>query len=328
MAMKLPSFVLHSKIKKQSNTANTLDLRENSYDPAHYDQYPWPIIYEYNSRGYRDQEWPDDLTQVIWCFGDSFTVGQGSPIDHTWCYCLQQRSQQRIINISMDGASNNWIARKIQELMAEIVPRTVVIQWSYAHRREADVDHMRKLSFLDACEKWDQFYSNIRDPSWPDASLIDFHNLPLNIQQEVRKFDLNDNNQLLAKWLNSNYITDREIDDETRRLHCEDEVDDETRRLHYDRGALIQDDINNVVNCINQVERTAAKHNTHVIHSFIPNFIDDKHWKSIEQVLPVNRYVKPFKKLDLARDSHHYGLVTATHVAEKIDQLIQEQVTP
>jgi hypothetical protein len=309
MAMILPSFVLNSKIKKRSTIANELDQREYSYNPTYYDQYPWPVTYEYNSRGYRDQEWPEDLNNAIWCFGDSFTVGLGAPIDHTWCHCLQKLSNQRVINISMDGASNNWIARKIQELFTQVVPRTIVIQWSYAHRREADVDYVRKLSFFDICQKWDQFYANIRDPQWPDASLLDFYKLPLKIQQEVRDFDFNGNNQLLSEWLDK--ISTQEY-----------EIDDETRRLHYDRNALILDEINNTIDCVNQVESAAAKHNVHVIHSFIPDFVDDKHWKPISQVMPANRSVEPFKKLDLARDSLHYDIVTATYVAEKIDQLI------
>ena len=306
--MILPSFVLNSKIK-QYNMTDGMDQREYSFDPAHYDQYQWTVTYEYNSRGYRDQEWPEDLNRAIWCFGDSFTVGLGAPIDHTWCHCLQRLSRQRIINISMDGASNNWIARKIQELLTEVVPRTIVIQWSYAHRREADVDYVRKLRFFDICQKWDQFYSNIRDPSWPAAELTDFYNLPLRIQEEIRNFDSSGNGQQLINWL-----------DLISTQH--NKIDDEVLRLHYDPNELIQDDIDNVIDCVNQVESVTAKHNITVIHSFIPDFIVDKHWKSILPVMPVNRYLEPFKKLDLARDGFHYDLITATYVAEKIHQLI------
>ncbi len=303
--MILPSFVLNSKIKKQFNTADRLDLREHSHNPTYYDQYPWPVTYKYNSRGYRDQEWPDDLNHAIWCFGDSFTVGLGSPIDHTWCHCLQQLSQQRVINISMAGASNNWIARKIQELLSEVVPRTIVTQWSYAHRRELDIDRVP----FDICQKWDQFYSDIRDPSWPDTALADFYNLPQRIQEEVRNFDFNGNNQQLSDWLD--IISTQHYDN------------DEARRLHYDHNAWIQDDINNVIDCVNQVESVTAEHNITVIHSFIPDFINNEHWESISQVMPVKRYIEPFKKLDLARDGLHYDLVTATYVAEKIHQLIE-----
>lgn len=308
--MILPSFVLNSKIQKKSNIANELDQKENCIDPDHYDRYPWPVTYQYNSRGYRDQEWPSDLQNAIWCFGDSFTVGLGSPQTHTWCHCLQQRSGQRVINISMDGASNNWIARKIQELLTEIVPRTIVIQWSYAHRRESDVDYVRKLMFFDLCQSWDKFYADIRDPSWPDVSLLDFYKLPQWIQDEIHNFDSSGNDQKLTQWL--------EI------IHSQQYyIDDETRRMHYDRNALIQDDINNTIWCIDQVESAADKHGITVIHSFIPDFIDDKYWKSISHCVPLDRCVGLFKKLDLARDSLHYDIVTATYVAEQIDLLMQ-----
>ena len=330
--MILLSFVLNSKIKKETNVANILDLREHSCNPTHYDQYPWPITYRYNSRGYRGQEWPGDLHNAIWCFGDSFTVGLGSPLDHTWCHCLQQLSKQRIINISMDGASNNWIVRKIQELLIEVVPHTIVIQWSYAHRREASVNYVRKLMFFKFCQKWDKFYSDIRDSSWPDASLVDFYNLPQKIQDEIRDVHCANQTERLTRWLDClDLLPAHDIHCANRTeiltqwIDCSDSLpahDDEARRLHYDRNASIQDDINNVIECINQIESLASEYNMIVIHSFIPDFIKDNHWGSISQAVPANRCVEPFKKLDLARDGIHYDIITATYVAEKINRLI------
>ena len=133
--------------------------------------------------------------------------------------------------------------------------------------------------------------------------------MPLRIQEEIRNFDSIGNGQQLINWL-----------DLISTQH--NKIDDEVLRLHYDPDELIQDDIDNVIDCVNQVESITAKHNITVIHSFIPDFIDNKHWKSILPVMPVNRYLEPFKKLDLARDGFHYDLITATYVAEKIDQLI------
>jgi hypothetical protein len=308
--MKLPSFVLRSNINKNADVDDESECKENIIDSNHYDQYPWPVTYQYNSRGYRDQEWPSDLTNAIWCFGDSFTVGIGSPITHTWCYCLQQLSQQHIINISMNGASNDWIARKIKELLSEVIPQTIVIQWSYAHRREADIEYVRKLLFFEVCQYWDKFYAAVRDPSWPDASLFDFYTLPQKIQNEIRDLHFADNETQLNQWLD---CVNLKID----------QIDDESRRMHYLDDAFVQDDIDNIVACINQVEWLAAKYDITTIHSFIPDFIDSKQWENIKKHLPVDRHLEPFKKLDLARDKHHYDIVTATYVAEKIDQLIR-----
>ena len=83
-------------------------------------QYLHPITYNYNSRGFRDQEWPDSMTELreaTWCVGDSFTVGLGSPVTHTWPNVLQQTLQKKTINVSMDGASNNLIARKVLKIL-------------------------------------------------------------------------------------------------------------------------------------------------------------------------------------------------------------------
>jgi hypothetical protein len=36
----------------------------------------------------------------------------------------------------MDGASNDWIYRKVQNIMDVIKPQCMVLMWSYTHRRE------------------------------------------------------------------------------------------------------------------------------------------------------------------------------------------------
>lgn len=109
-----------------------LDHPDSCRDPVHFARYPHQISYCYNSRGFRDQEWPRDLDSAVWCLGDSFTTGLGAPAAHTW----PQRLAQRTVNISMDGASNNWIARRACDVYSAVQPRTLVIMWSYLHRRE------------------------------------------------------------------------------------------------------------------------------------------------------------------------------------------------
>ena len=236
--MTLPGFVLTSKINKIEDNPN----QDACFDPAHYSRYPWPVVYQYNSRGYRDQEWPEDLHNAIWCFGDSFTVGIGSPWAHTWCYCLQYLAKQRTINISLNGASNNWIARKVQELLAEVIPPVIVVQWSYIHRRESDVN----------------------------------------------------------------------------------DIGDEFRVIHHEQYASTLNDVDNFVSCVEQVESAAARHSVTVIHSFIPDFVDPAGWESISpRLIGLNhRTVPRFDKLDLARDAHHYDVITATYVAEQAHKLI------
>jgi hypothetical protein len=134
----LPDFILPSRVN-QCWEYSGMDSIEHCLDKNHFKNYPYHVEYQYNSRGFRDQEWPEsieELKKAIWCVGDSFTVGLGSPVEHTWPRLLQKQTGRRVINVSMDGASNNWIARRTALIQKEINPTNIVIMWSYVHRRE------------------------------------------------------------------------------------------------------------------------------------------------------------------------------------------------
>jgi len=118
----------------------SVDSPELCPNIQHFRAYPHHIDYRFNSRGFRDAEWPtdpDQLPQAIWCIGDSATVGVANPLEHTWVYLLAQSTGRRTINVSMTGASNAWITRKACEILQEIKPRHAVIQWSFFSRRES-----------------------------------------------------------------------------------------------------------------------------------------------------------------------------------------------
>ncbi len=118
-----------------------IDSRAECFDIAHFENYPWPVEYCYNTRGFRDREWPQDLQHAVWCLGDSFTVGIGQPESHTWPRVLEQRLARPTINISLDGASNDWISRRAQQIINHIAPQIMVIQWSFVGRRENPQQH-------------------------------------------------------------------------------------------------------------------------------------------------------------------------------------------
>lgn len=134
----LPDLCLRRR-QNQTWEYSGIDSREHCVNLEHFLQYPWPINYCYNSRGFRDDEWPntlEDLQQAVWCIGDSFTVGIGVPFEHTWFRILQKHTGLRCINISLDGASNDWIARRGVQILQEIQPRYMILHWSYVERRE------------------------------------------------------------------------------------------------------------------------------------------------------------------------------------------------
>jgi hypothetical protein len=176
----LPELYLPSRVN-QHWLKSGMDSLEWCRNREHFLSYPHKVEYHYNSRGFRDAEWPDDLSDVIWCIGDSFTVGLGSPLEHTWPYMLQQRLRRRVINVSMDGASNNWIARIAVAILTQCPQANIVVQWSYMHRREADASVILNEKFLN-------FYKSIQDVSWPDCKNIqDFDNLPDRIKTKIKQ---------------------------------------------------------------------------------------------------------------------------------------------
>lgn len=133
-----------------------IDSVNSCLDKKHFNSYPYRVEYQYNSRGFRDLEWPntiEELKNSIWCFGDSFTVGLGSPREHTWVYQLEKISKTRTINVSLDGASNQWLARKAIRVLQEISPAIMVIQWTYLHRYEINdesLEDTQRRGFLDS----------------------------------------------------------------------------------------------------------------------------------------------------------------------------------
>lgn len=144
----LTDLYLTSRANQRFQTLG-MDSPRYCRDIAHYNACRDNITYEFNSRGFRDQEWPQDLASAVWCVGDSYTVGIGQPIQDIWCQQLEQDLQRRTINISMDGASNAWISRRASQILRTVGPDIMILHWSFLHRREdpcTDVsDELRRI---------------------------------------------------------------------------------------------------------------------------------------------------------------------------------------
>jgi hypothetical protein len=206
-----------------------VDTLKECKDPTHFKQYPWPVEYCYNSRGFRDAEWPEsieELKDAVWVVGDSVTVGIGAPLAHTWPFVLSQRTGRRVINVSMEGASNDWISRRAQQIIDQISPRAVVMIWSYLHRTESNNQELSDIArrcHYSSVDPWDhlknfeqcvdrlknknihwcivpqhfnyefgdsvKMYQDIGDPSWPSAPRCwdEFDQLPDHVQKELKK---------------------------------------------------------------------------------------------------------------------------------------------
>ena len=165
----LSSLVLPSRKNLKGLKYSGLDSPGNALDHNHFNEFPFDVSYSYNSRGFRDDEWPEtieELRDAIWCIGDSFTAGIGQPRQHIWPQRLQERLKRRTINVSLDGASNDWIARRCLDIIKEVAPKDIVICWSYLHRRELpnanlyDEDRRVHVSTFDSYENVVNFIEN------------------------------------------------------------------------------------------------------------------------------------------------------------------------
>ena len=126
---------IRNKIGIKEDTTSGIDCLELAMDKEHFLNYPKKITYRYNSRGFRDNEWPEDLSNVIWCVGDSFTVGIGQPFEDTWPQVLGSKLNRTCLNIGEQGCSNDTIALRIKEIYKLYNPTLIVVMWSYLSRR-------------------------------------------------------------------------------------------------------------------------------------------------------------------------------------------------
>jgi hypothetical protein len=297
--MMLPDFVLRSRANLEEKYTG-IDSVEFCRDPKWFSQYPHTVTYKYNSRGFRDEEWPDNPADAVWCVGDSYTVGVGSPQHHTWPSVLQHKTHTRCINVSLDGASNQWIARKIVSLSQALKPRCVVVHWSYIHRRESSESILTKT--MD--NHWVEFYNKIKDSTWPDCLTVnDFDWLPDSIQKEIVEIHAGPAEHALLTQRSAAGV-----------------LDDENRRLYFDPNSNEQEDIDDTIDCINRVHALGMN----IIHSFVVGFASKSAAKTITRYLDQQqcRYVLPFAKLDQARDGYHYGSATSEFFTDQIIQLI------
>lgn len=125
------------KIKSFSKTSGS-DCLEKCLNKEHFKNYSKEVSYHYNSQGFRDLEWPVDLSDVVWCVGDSFTVGLGQPFEETWPQMLEKKILKRCLNIGENGCSNDTIALRALEIYKLYKPKLIIIMWSYFHRRRVD----------------------------------------------------------------------------------------------------------------------------------------------------------------------------------------------
>jgi hypothetical protein len=116
------------------NVNNPTLLKNYKNDLTEYHQYPDKVRYEFNSRGFRDDEWPENLDGAVWCFGDSAGFGLGLNVDNSFPYLLKNKSQQNVISCCKIMAYNDWMLETAQQIIDNTNPGYIVLQYSWLNR--------------------------------------------------------------------------------------------------------------------------------------------------------------------------------------------------
>ena len=261
-----------------------IDSLELCADKQRFINYPYTVTYTFNSHGYRDIEWPTDLVNAIWCFGDSQTMGMGAPVEHNWPSLLQQTGR-RTINISLEGASNRWITRQAVRVLQQVRPKNIVIHWSYFHRSEnvdatkSDRDrriHVGHVLIEDQLQDFADCVQQIKQAQGNTNVIHSF--IPNFIVSVISKLDADIlwKDIRASSWPNTITLTDPKIIKELGRFDVYNSL-----KEHVD------------------------------IHS------------KLDSILKDCVVVEELKKLDSARDGHHYDRLTAQEFVNQIVKLIK-----
>lgn len=137
--MIIPNLIVPSLVNKEFKFYSP-DTLDNCVDKKHFKKYPHDVHYKFNSRGFRDAEWPNDLKNAIWCLGDSATVGIGSPSDHGWVKQLEKITNLPTINLGLRATDNYTISQIAQEIIVALNPKNMMILWSFFERRPVNAN--------------------------------------------------------------------------------------------------------------------------------------------------------------------------------------------
>jgi len=293
--MILPDFILPSRVNQRWQYSG-LDSPEKCLNKQHFKSYHYAVEYCYNSRGYRDQEWPAELAELqnaIWCIGDSFTVGLGSPIEHTWPYLLQQQTRRRTINVSMDGASNEWMLRKIKKIVEVVAPPiTIVVQWSYFNRREL----------------LDQSQSDEGRRAWVAPHLA---STPENISSELDIENFKNCVLQAKKVCENGQLVNSVIPNAFEGIGTE-----EVRSWWWnDRDPswplVLPESVSDISPDIIQQLKKKQQYNKYFLYYILYDFL------KTNNIIRVNQLDEFFNK-EVSRDGHHYDIATATKFVNEV----------
>lgn len=259
-----------------------------SADPA----WTTPIRYDFNSRGFRDHEWPHDLQGVTWCIGDSELMGTGVAHEQSTPAHMTRLLGQPVLNISIIRASNDWIARQCHYILQALPTATVLLQWSFTTRSELTLDQAKDHELLG-------LYRSLRDPTWPELKgWSDLANLDQSLQEEIK------------------------CDPYYKKIAAMTGPQ-ETGQIHYRKELLLDlAGARRLLDLIRDLE--TIKYSAKIIHAFVPRFAECQEREWIYQQLDSLglSYIPEYQPLDLGRDRQHSGPRTHERFAQSLADLL------
>lgn len=255
-----------------------------------------PIEYSFNSRGFRDREWPSDLTNVIWFVGGSELLGTGVAYQDAPPRVVENLTQRRCIDISIQRASNNWIARQVHNILdSDANPQTIVVQWSFTTRWE-----LSKQQAKDQELQW--LYQAIKLDNWPEQikSFAEYEKLPEEIQYTIAQ-------------------------DEYFQKICNMSGAEESGQIHYKKELLFNwAGAKHTLDLVRQIEQ--KRNLTQVIYTFVPKFAEPDErefvYKELDKIGA--DYIPEYNQIDLARDRSHSGPETFKLFGRRITAKIED----
>jgi lysophospholipase L1-like esterase len=112
-----------------------MDSKEHCFGPELFDTWP-PVTYQFNEIGFRTHSVNQFKSDAILVIGDSFTLGLGVNSVDRFSDVIEQHTGHQVLNFSLNGASNDWISRKLQQLLPLFRPRAIIVHYTFSHRRE------------------------------------------------------------------------------------------------------------------------------------------------------------------------------------------------
>lgn len=281
IAMLLPNIII-PRLANKCLEFYSPDTLADCGSRRHFKSYPHDVNYKFNSRGFRDQEWPDDLENAIWCLGDSATNGVGAPIEHSWPSQLSKITGIPTINLGIRATDNYTISTVAREIIINVQPKNMLILWTHLERRPIDnthseiVDYSRQLIVDDYSEHYDFFKKCILNLTEVNVKTNIVHSLQNDVVYDELVNDIWNSVRDLSwpKTLKDIDTLDPGIVDELR-----------TKHKVYDQLTKIFD-----------------------WYKFKREFIKNE--------------ISKFDRVDLARDGIHWDVVTNVSIANKFKDLL------